>query len=171
MKRSKNVWLISLVKNSKHVVLYKLSPSKKGRLAKAVVRRPLGFHTPNFYYSKQSLYTVSFHRKNMISFAECLRSILAVIVILSLLLSMTNAQYPKKEKFQPVSEEVKFIRCETCQKAVKQLYRKTKELREVAPGKKVSTVNGNDYSTQIMRAHNILVIFCEQTRNCVLLFY
>ncbi|EDO40280.1 predicted protein, partial [Nematostella vectensis] len=44
---------------------------------------------------------------------------------------------PKKEKFHAVNGEVPHIRCETCQKAVKHLYRRTSEMREKSPRKKV----------------------------------
>ena len=74
----------------------------------------------------------------MKSFLDSSRALFEVILVLIFILSIIDAQqYPKKEKFYAVNEEVKFIRCETCQKAVKYLYRKTKEMKDKATTKKV----------------------------------
>lgn len=73
----------------------------------------------------------------MKSFFDCSHSLFAVILLLSFVFSTIDAQYPKKEKFHAVNGEVKYVRCETCQKAVKYLYRKTREMRDKAPAKKV----------------------------------
>lgn len=40
-----------------------------------------------------------------------------------------NGQFPKKEKYHAVKEDLPYIKCETCQKAVKYLYGKTQEMR------------------------------------------
>lgn len=40
-----------------------------------------------------------------------------------------NGQFPKKEKYHAVKEDLPYIKCETCQKAVKHLYGKTQEMR------------------------------------------
>ena len=50
----------------------------------------------------------------------------------------TEGQFPKKEKFTAVKEDVPYIKCETCQKAVKYLFHKTNEMRDKAPAKQVS---------------------------------
>lgn len=64
-------------------------------------------------------------------------SVPVFVSFLFLYVSLANSQFPKKEKFYAVKEDLSYIRCETCQKAVKYLYRKTSELRDSAPGKKV----------------------------------
>ena len=50
-------------------------------------------------------------------------------VCLFLLISPLNGQLPKKEKYYAIKEDLPYIRCETCQKAVKYLYGKTEEMR------------------------------------------
>ena len=62
----------------------------------------------------------------------------AFLVLLSLFISPHNGQIPKKEKYQAVKEDIPYIRCETCQKAVKYLYGKTQEMRDDGSTKRVS---------------------------------
>ncbi|KAK3714412.1 hypothetical protein QZH41_020642 [Actinostola sp. cb2023] len=73
----------------------------------------------------------------MRSSSDCSRFLLLIFLFFIFLYSKIDAQYPKKEKFYAVKEEVKLVRCETCQKAVKYLYRKTREMKDVAPAKKL----------------------------------
>ena len=62
---------------------------------------------------------------------------LANHVCLFLLISPLNGQLAKKEKYYAIKEDLPYIRCETCQKAVKYLYGKTQEMRNRV-SKKVS---------------------------------
>ena len=62
------------------------------------------------------------------------------MVSMLLTISSLNGQFPKKEKFSAVKEEIPYIKCETCQKAVKYLYWKTKEMRGNAAAKKASSL-------------------------------
>lgn len=66
-------------------------------------------------------------------------SCLAVFIIASFIFShsLVYAQFPKKEKFHAVKEDVEHVRCETCQKAIKYLNLKTHDMREDSPAKKV----------------------------------
>ena len=57
---------------------------------------------------------------------------------LLLFISTVIGQLPKKEKYYAIKEDLPYIRCETCQKAVKYLYGKTQEMRRGAAAKKVS---------------------------------
>lgn len=57
---------------------------------------------------------------------------------LLLFISTVIGQLPKKEKYHAIKEDLPYIRCETCQKAVKYLYGKTQEMRRGAAAKKVS---------------------------------
>ena len=68
------------------------------------------------------------------AFALFLRTFLLV----SLFISPLNGQIPKKEKYHAIKEDIPYIRCETCQKAVKYLYGKTQEMRDDGPTKRVS---------------------------------
>lgn len=63
---------------------------------------------------------------------------LTFLVLLSLFISPLNCQIPKKEKYHAIKEDIPYIRCETCQKAVKYLYGKTQEMRDDDPTKRVS---------------------------------
>lgn len=65
-------------------------------------------------------------------------SLRAFLVLLSLFISPFNGQIPKKEKYHAIKEDIPYIRCETCQKAVKYLYGKTQEMRDDGPTKRVS---------------------------------
>lgn len=60
---------------------------------------------------------------------------------LLLFISTVVGQLPKKEKYYAIKEDLPYIRCETCQKAVKYLYGKTQEMRQGAAAKKVSLVS------------------------------
>lgn len=51
-------------------------------------------------------------------------------VCIFLLISPLNGQFPKKEKYYAIKEDLPYIRCETCQKAVKYLYGKTQGMRD-----------------------------------------
>lgn len=50
-------------------------------------------------------------------------------VLMFLLIFPLNGQFPKKEKYHAIKEDLPYIRCETCQKAVKYLFGKTQEMR------------------------------------------
>lgn len=65
-------------------------------------------------------------------------SLRAFLVLWSLFISPLNGQIPKKEKYHAIKEDIPYIRCETCQKAVKYLYGKTQEMRDDGPTKRVS---------------------------------
>lgn len=161
MNRSKCVWSISLVDILGtwlvQAILAKVGTPGYNCITPAFIHQT----TQNNHYSLES-----FIAKIMVSCSDCSRSILAVMLFFTFFFSIINAQYPKKEKFQPISEEVKFIRCETCQKAVKHLYRKTKDLREKAPGKKVST-----QKLLTIKKLSRIIPFCERrARNCFLRF-
>jgi len=67
-------------------------------------------------------------------------SLRAFLVLLSLFISPLNGQIPKKEKYHAIKEDIPYIRCETCQKAVKYLYGKTQEMRDDDATKRVSVV-------------------------------
>ncbi|CAH3169947.1 unnamed protein product [Porites evermanni] len=56
---------------------------------------------------------------------------------LLLFISTVVGQLPKKEKYYAIKEDLPYIRCETCQKAVKYLYGKTQEMRQGAAAKKL----------------------------------
>ena len=60
---------------------------------------------------------------------------------LLLFISTVIGQLPKKEKYYAIKEDLPYIRCETCQKAVKYLYGKTQQMRRGAAAKKVSLVS------------------------------
>lgn len=66
-------------------------------------------------------------------------SCLAVFIVASFIFSysLCHAQFPKKEKFHAVKEDVEHVRCETCRKAIKYLSLKTHDMREENPAKKV----------------------------------
>ena len=68
-------------------------------------------------------------------------SLSAFPVLLSLFISPLNGQIPKKEKYHAIKEDIPYIKCETCQKAVKYLYGKTQEMRDDGPTKRVSWDN------------------------------
>ena len=75
--------------------------------------------------------------EDLLKMALALREI---VLLLSLFISPLNGQIPKKEKFYAIKEDIPYIRCETCQKAVKYLYGKAHDMRgDVGATKRVSS--------------------------------
>lgn len=62
----------------------------------------------------------------------------AFVVLFALNVFPLDGQIPKKEKYHAIREDIPYIKCETCQKAVKYLYGKTQEMRDDGPTKRVS---------------------------------
>jgi len=61
----------------------------------------------------------------------------AFLVLFSLFVFPLDGQIPKKEKYHAIKEDIPYIKCETCQKAVKYLYGKTQEMRDDGPTKRL----------------------------------
>lgn len=76
-----------------------------------------------------------------------------ILILLSLFISPLNGQIPKKEKYYAIKEDIPYIRCETCQKAVKYLYGKTHEMRGDGATKRVSS-QVSRFALSILKAEN-----------------
>lgn len=68
-------------------------------------------------------------------------------VCIFLFVSQLNGQIPKKEKYYAIKDDLPYIKCETCQKAVRHLYLKTHEMRDGGT-KKVRLKTLCRYNTQ-----------------------
>lgn len=80
----------------------------------------------------------------------------AFLVLFSLFVFPLDGQIPKKEKYHAIKEDIPYIKCETCQKAVKYLYGKTQEMRDDGPTKRVSVFSTVDRSNlNFGNAHNL----------------
>ena len=83
---------------------------------------------PQFPLSAHSIHSIKMAAKTLCVFYFCLLLFISTVI----------GQLPKKEKYYAIKEDLPYIRCETCQKAVKYLYGKTQEMRRGAAAKKVS---------------------------------